>query len=488
MISQIPKVFLENFRESDESFLIHQGMIYTLHCPTSQNSLNKLFYANRDFNLFQSEDIDTLQEEYLNHSRDSIENLVSDYIQHNYIEKLERLKINIDSQKNLFQETQNNSIEKLIVLDIFDKFCNLCNVSNSNGNKNNKSKTVASNLKLSAINKTMGLSSSLDYAAFGKTPFARYLNSISMMVLGQRAYSLRKENSITNNYVQIKNHKYKICESQTFDRFILDYKKIISKSITSVIQKESSNYINQLSEFKKAKTELDILINQENQFNELKERERRAEMFNCTIGFKARGKNNSQDIYDIYIKLDPYIMKKDDNYYQFDTVKIGTSLAVSRNQIKITNKPEVLTKEYHHPFVWDWLKICDKGYKKDRYEREGVNFENFNVDYLDGFARNVAVALNVAKKIIEYGYNGSRVSPVKKLSPSKFPEEYIRGGKSAALSTGIRIVDNDLWKENINPKKSNIRSITRINTDNLESYMVNYLQNNQNNLIYSEGM
>ena len=473
MESQIPKVFLENFRESDESFLIHQGMIYTLHCSTSQNNLNKLFYANRDFDMFQSEDIDTLQEEYLNHNRNSIENLVSDYIQHNYIEKLERLKINIDSQKNLFQETQHNSIEKLIVLDIFDEFSNLYNL---NSNKNKKTKTVASNLKLSAINKTIGLSSSLDYATFGKTPFARHLNHISMIVIGQRAYSLRKENTITNNYVQIKNQKYKICESQTLDRFILDYKKIISKSIKSVIQKESSNYINQLSEFKKAKTELDTLINQENQFNELKDGERRAEILNCIIGFKARGESNSRDIYDIYIKLDPYIMKKDDNYYQFDTVKISTSLAVSRNQIKITNKPEIITKGYHHPFVWDWLEICDKGYEEDRYEREGVSFENVNVNYLSGFARNVAVALNTAKKIMEFGYNGSGVNPVNRLSPSKFPKEYIKGGESAALSTGIRIVDNDLWKDNINPKKSNT------------SLIRNYVQNNQNNLIYSVGM
>ena len=312
-----------------------------------------------------------------------------------------------------------------------------------------KTKTASSNLKLSAIKKTIGLSSTLDYATFGKTPFARHLNYISMLIIGQRVYSLRKENSITNNYVQIKNQKYKICESQTLERFILDYKKIISKSIKSVIQKESSNYINQLSEFKKAKTELDTLINQENQFNELKDGERRAEILNCIIGFKARGESNSRDIYDIYIKLDPYIMKKDDNYYQFDTVKIGTSLAVSRNQIKITNKPKMITKEYHHPFVWDWLEICDKGYKKDRYEREGVSFKNVNVNHLDGFARNVAVALNVAKKIMEFGYNGSKVSPVNRLSPSKFPKEYINGGESAALSTGIRIVDNDRWKENI---------------------------------------
>ena len=100
-------------------------------------------------------------------------------------------------------------------------------------------------------------------------------------------------------------------------------------------------------------------------------------------------------------------------------MKFGTK------SIKLSDNPQGITKA-------QW-KLNVKGMKDQIIaDIQSYSFKNVNVNHLDGFARNVAVALNVAKKIMEFGYNGSKVSPVNRLSPSKFPKEYINGGESAA--------------------------------------------------------
>ncbi len=433
--------FLDYFKESDESFLIHRGMIYTLHSPQGQDSENYLYYARKKYAILESEDIDTLKKEYVNSNRGLIERLITGYVKEKYINKISTLKDEIKNKKNIFEHWRNTSTEKFIIKDVFEEYCRLYNLDSSTNKNNNE--IIDFN-----VNDYANLKSPEIYIEdFEDTELNQIFNDNSLLIIGQRAYQLRKVNGSCDNFVKLNNIRYKILNSETLDQLISRYNSAISNSIMYIADKNSQSYIETLNEYEKARKDIDNLISKEKNYSLINESQRRSERTKSTIGFKAKGRQNNQLIYEVYLELEPYIIKKSNDYYLFEKVRLGNSLAVLNTKIKIIGKPSVLTQSYHHPFVHDNLEICynDQPDKPDRFEREGVNFGFFNIDRLeyDGFARNVAVALNISRKAMEYGYNADEVIAVHSLSLTNFPNEYLKGGRNEALSRGIRIIDND---------------------------------------------
>jgi len=136
---------------------------------------------------------------------------------------------------------------------------------------------------------------------------------------------------------------------------------------------------------------------------------------------------------ELYLRLNPFIIRKDGADYSFDEVTIFTQLAFRDNMVRIVGKPRV-TSGYHHPFVYSDGSICYGN--EARFDHEGISWEYMPID---SAANNAATVMNIARKVMQIGYCGSRVSPVNTLSRTNFTAEHI----SAMTRRGEIVFDND---------------------------------------------
>ena len=146
----------------------------------------------------------------------------------------------------------------------------------------------------------------------------------------------------------------------------------------------------------------------------------------------------SSQKYSVYIVIHPYIMDIHNRYYAFPRAKVGMDLSVSRNQVQLLDPPEVLTKNYHHPFVHSSGRICYSSQK--RWIDQGVRFKPpYPLNDKLSLARKISYALQQGSFSLKKGYRNSAIGPVHNLSDFQVIASNRHDAERYARSNGIPI-------------------------------------------------
>ncbi|RME15066.1 MAG: hypothetical protein D6797_07465 [Bdellovibrio sp.] len=428
-----PKSFLSSFAATNEPFAVLEDRIWLLEKADFQNN-NYLCYSGEFFLLQESVYVPFLERDYYEQRREEVEREASRVIKQKLVDPLNRKKTELESLDNLFSRFQDDSVERFIMVDVFNAY-------HTRYNPREVEEEPEQNAEISSVNiPELSLPQLTVSDLTGiKTVLSRVVGE-RILCLNSNVFSLVKNSSKNplNTHLLFKGKRYELEPLGKISEIESAYQQELFGNVERQVLRRSSDFqvlLEQLRSLKKEREE------------RLKEEQKKYSLHTSyesdEIGFRKTG----FDTYEVYIKLNPFIIKKNNEYYAFrKQIRIGTTLAANGSTLRITAPARVLTPPYHHPFVRDDNSICYLvNTKKDRWSELGISFEA--QDFSDKknrkrLAKQVALTLNEGAEALTRRYRQGTI-PVKDLTPENFPEEYLPGGRSEAESLGLKIYDND---------------------------------------------
>ncbi len=408
--------FIKDFDLSKEPFAILEKRIYTLHKKSNlTNPENFLYFLGQKYTLEESEEISLLENEFFDLNRKKIEEFMSSLIQSEFINKIKSLDSTIRELTNVYSSLKGNALEKFIKENIFVAYYNL---------KPTKDKdSITDKIRTSNVEVRYP---SVDELKSEKNSFINLFGDKKLLILLGRCYNLEIVDSKRelSEYIRFKNNFFKIshyCFVEDLEKKYLEglIKRIMGKSIEHG-KKFYEEIIKQRSNKKES---LEQELNR-----------KRSDKLGI-LGFEKI----NDDRYKLYILVNPYVIKKDNNYYFIKkAVRVGTELLVSSDSLKIVYQPRIFDMPYNHIFVRDDGGIC---FGTFRWVSVGVIFDHwYNLKNPD-LAEKIAGVLRQAEDNLTLGWIGTPGMD----NPSAFDNCLLTGGRKEALRLvgEERIFDND---------------------------------------------
>ncbi|MDD5254108.1 MAG: hypothetical protein PHG05_03315 [Candidatus Nanoarchaeia archaeon] len=418
-----PKTFLFYFKSTNSPFAIIENRLHTLE--TKSDSKNVLYLGTKRLFLEQSEELEKLEQEFLEKNRNYLETYVSDELDKKYLSHLKRSTILMDNLKRSIINPSGD-IESFLMIDVLNAYYsrdfNINNISN--------------NFKLD------GVSLRLEDLKPNKSILGEIAGN--SLFIDNNYYSLETSNEGSPDKLFFGNYKFVPRLKGRYDeienKYLLRLKELIDKKINNVAENLEGILINQ----KETLDGLEKLADMQNSYRQggsarIKD-----------IGFE---KTSIEGVYGIFLYVNSFIMKKNGKYYAFDKVKVGTAIENLGRSFRIIAIPQVLGEgKYVHPFVsLNGKYICfDSKFmsKEEVWARVGVYF-NKEYDFVNEKRRSAKILSNVLKKCelgLTNGYNNGANTPfryLEELVPIAINEA---DAKRYAINHGIsewRIFDND---------------------------------------------
>ena len=258
--------------------------------------------------------------------------------------------------------------------------------------------------------------------------------------MGNRVFALRKISDPSDQYLRIFGSNY----AGNFKCFINEFDQKYLESIINFIRSRTRESVPQWFEMIKKNEEIISKIKDTKREEKIKKIEFKNYVY----------KEINNNTYEVFLKVNPFVYKKKDNYYFFEKkpyIKVGTTIRITPDNIKIESPAKVLNIPFYHPHVHGKNSFEPEGticyHSKARFKSQGIEFQSQNIAILKNsnsrrrFAKQVAFVLNEGKNALQFGYMG-KVGPVYTLSPSNFKDEYI-GKKLTSRYSIYKLCDND---------------------------------------------
>ncbi len=422
--------FLRNFFYSDEPFGVIKGRIYSISRTNGNfNGRDALHILGKPYALDESEEISVMENILFSEKSKEIEEMMTEHIRVKYLQSIDRNKAEIEKMQNIYASLQDSSIEKFIKVDVFNAY----NHENREIKEENFSTKKYDNIP------DIGKIPVGEIISSKQNALENLLEGIGFIAIRGRCYYLYENGNHKNQqdgYVMFGGKVYGLRSWNTVEGLLSKYTERLSERIKQVAEEHGKVFAEILGGMYKEKKTLNDSISNKKIGNG-KSHARRGE-----IGFKKVNDNE----YEVSVDIEPYIIEKDNNYFAFGSVKIGTTITARRNKIMISDAPRVLSMPYLHPAVWADSRIC---YGKLNWGKSvGAHFnEWYNISNRKGIAKIIAKVLKRGRNVLTRGYVRSSESNVHSLEECNCKiAENRKDAKIYAKKNGIkleRIIKND---------------------------------------------
>lgn len=412
--------FLKYFCYSREQFVILNDELFTIEKKPSSDG-NSFNIINLNYSLESSDKIKEEEEDFFNRNKTLIENDMSQHIKLKYLDALENEKQNLINLNNIYLSIQDSSLEKFIKIDVYNKF------------HHQSDKIQNPNLNLQFDNSIEY--PTLDDLKSEKTVLSDIIQGDGLIGFGNAVFTLRKGHNKNENkgYVKYNNQIYELKDSINLKSFSKKYSDKIKEKIKNIAYQHGSKLLENMDKILQEKRKIESLINKQN-INSVKKGK---------INFRRKSENK----YEVSITLEPYIIGRENKYYHFGKVTTGMDISANGNLVQMCNYPKILTNSYNHPFVWPDMRICYAG--NQNLTKKGIYAnKNYNITITkerDEIANIISKALNKARQVLERGYIGKSISPVKYITAFTPIANSLHEAENYARSHNIslkRIIEN----------------------------------------------
>lgn len=416
---------LRSIDGKEDIFIYSTNKLYTLGSEGDGEGYF-LNYRGRSFKLEESENLLGLEQDYLERNKENIKKFQTDNLKN-----LSKQYDDLSQKFSYLKDALNNefSIEEFISDYIFavhnkKKISKSSKYEDIELPKENLSEKVSiedisfSGMKNSVLEKLVD-----EFSKEKKTGGIIMLcgNVYGVPPLGIVSGSLKKRREIALN------DSFYLDSIKNFEKA---YKEKIAEEIKEKVKLSFSSEIFRINE-------------REEKIEKLKTKARKpVEKTRGDIGFDKKSDNE----YIIFRDLPKYILKKNNEYYLFPEVRIGTRIITEGEEISFNVAGRVETPEYNHPFVFSGGSICygdSSGRQKEIIGIKKTKYKLRNLTYEDKkrFAVDILRVLDFTAGVLEEGHK-KNTHPVKELdqfSQSKLTINEVRSYRSQ----GIRVYDND---------------------------------------------
>jgi hypothetical protein len=408
--------FLDDLKESREPFAIVSGHIYEIHMSNTEPS-NYLCLKGKKFPLLKSESIDKLYEDIKREKKCLIKEGIPNEIAKKEIPELTREIITLE---NLIKNKDSISEKRFILRDVFQAY-----LSKYTGSATDQEKMSL------ILDKPNDISF--------KEPEITLKEFDDIFFCSDSVFKLRKASRESTEFLVIENKRY------TFDFFCSykDYLTLFNSYLKQHIKKQvvagSERIIQCVSELNLKKERLEEL---KRSFYMPRRKYVKDHINNTMIYVGTVSDWNGRKRFELCLDLDPFMIERNSERFLFDSVTLSSHIEFLDDTVRITGRPRIKRDcTYNHPFVYEDNSICYSNGNGDRFENEGVtfNFVPYKEDRLFA-ASNIATSLNIARKILQMGYRGNFLSPVKILMQNNFETEY---NNALANRDKVKVHNND---------------------------------------------
>jgi hypothetical protein len=301
------------FNRSGEPFLFYEGFFYSLE-PTLKPDSNYFFsYLGNFYNLISTEEISSLEETNFMKHKDIMETRISNIIKNDFENEFKNLKDREGELFNLFERSKSFSIERFFVEEIVPTFEKLYDVDFEVGEMREidiqKTSDKAPEIELPSI----------DDVIKGFYVMKEYISKKNLFFINDEVYEIvvGTDESVWLNLRDIRHSLSHFC---SIDGFFEGYTRALNKKLDKVVRKNSQKYVDAIGELQAKVKQLSIATKDKNVWNknnyEFKVRD-------SSIGLRKESNNR----YFVYLKLDPYVVQRNQHLYSFeDNITFGSLL------------------------------------------------------------------------------------------------------------------------------------------------------------------
>ncbi|MFH1406053.1 MAG: hypothetical protein ABIG52_02440 [Nanoarchaeota archaeon] len=409
------KNFLKAFKHTKEPFAILKGKVYTLKKGDGEERLE---FLNQKYGLSEAESVVGREKDFLERNKEQLREYIDNQIQ-NFFELIKSLQDNLKKRKKESLSLQDSSIEKFIIVDVFNAYFNKVEV---NIPKLKEIKIPANNISIDELIKNIPPSA---------------LEKLRTIIIRERCYQLSKEIVVNGPVLHFKKETFFLKPAGLLDDLVEGYEKELQSKVDRHIIKNSKVYVEVAQALQQQQEILESVIKvKKNILVRSNENEEK-------INYLKKDRNRHTAL----LEIPPYIIQKNNNYYLFGKTELGLEISLKEGKAVIKEKPDIYSRPYQHPFVWDkeslgicygdldWNKIIDFG---EAYE--------LNTDLAFRIAKMLKQGARVLTKAY-LGKAGQDFIPVKRIEDCGFliAESY-REAKKYARKNNLplkRIFDND---------------------------------------------
>ncbi|MBT5022585.1 hypothetical protein HOK51_02125 [Candidatus Woesearchaeota archaeon] len=401
--------FLNSFKLAGEPFFIRGDRLYTLELSNGFcNSEQFLSLMERKYPLERSVDISNLEYTSFLKQKNSILNFMEKHIRNNFISKLESSEKKVIRASGLYEQNRLSSIERFIREKIIPEYAEVAKrfLDDKSIKTPNLIKKV-SKVKAESFDVNSFVWPGIEDLKSDISRLDKIIEKEGVLIVGGRCYSAsRSKSKSLSDYVKAGSSFYSLDYMCCVDELDKIYKQELVKFFQDTSNKQGNILVPLIKQNNQKLSNLTDAVNKsvDQKFG--------------NIGYKCV----SEHKYQIFLKFNPFIIKKDDQYYKFPELKLGTDLIIKNNMLEIVAAPQVLgSKPYLHPFVWSDKRICYSGDTK-RWHFIGIDFgKKYPINSeqnQNDVAWKVALALSEGFKVIHKGYIGNKIIPVNNLHSS----------------------------------------------------------------------
>lgn len=420
--------FLERFASTNEPFAVIDGIFYEVH-PTYRNQRPRNYFRYLDtyFELVEGEYIKDLEGEFFRDNKPNIHRYIDGMLE-SHERKHKSAKSRIASLEKSIQQYMDKSIENFITKEVF--YFYLSKYSNKVTNPQEINDLLEKNSQLdTAINP----SKEFDFSEIIRKSsiLSSVLERKNIMAWLGQIFSLEKSRQELNQGLYFKDSHYDLKSHSKLEDLIKNYGGRITKEITSYVEKNNKSYIDLINRLERSTEDLSSI---KDKLTLPEGNLARDNVNNTSLGVRLKKREGDRALYEVYLKISPYIIRKGNNDYLFPRLTLSSDVEIKYNKVRLTGKPKIKSPgHYHHPFVHADNSICYNESNVDVFGNLGVTFQPLRTDdpkQRAYAANNIATAFNVARRIFQHGYHGRGFLPVQDLNTTNFSEEYENGSYS----------------------------------------------------------
>jgi hypothetical protein len=387
--------FLQHFLYSQEPFAVIGGRLYTLGRTNLSDTEYSFRFLGKTYVLDESEEVSQLEKEMFTAKRTEIQEMMTQYIQTRFVEKVCSNKEAIRQMQNLYESVKDTSIERFIMIDVFNEY-NHEKIEEVDDTRTEVSQweNLPEAGKIPGVEELASIKNSLD----------PLFKSSGLIVIDRKCYTLYEKGERKDEgrgYVQFGKRVLELIPWLPLEKLCQNYTACLADRINQKADEHGNDFAHILEQMEKEKQQLDEAIkNKQNGVS------RRTEGKRGQIGFRKI----KDGVYRITADIPPYIIEKKSRYYAFEAAILFITIKVENNRLMIDHVPKLEDNDYVHPLRWGGVGgICFGGFNWKA--QRGIEF-NYWYELADrkAAAEKIAETLRQGKKVLERGYVGEQVA------------------------------------------------------------------------------
>lgn len=381
--------FLQSLIYTKEPFGIINETIYLLAKPDSPSNGISYHCLGEVFPMQESEELSELEKDFIENNKQPIETWLSHVVEQK-IRQINGARARLNNAHNLYSSMQDKNIEKFIIIDVFNEY----NHDNRQpiDPQHNVDTSQYDNLDLSQRPKLEDLARSHS--------FQNILPTNGIMVLDNICYELipKTRGNVKNGFIDNHSNKFSLKFLCPLEEFRKQYDLEIKRKIEATAERHSEPFSRILSQMQNDENNIINNLNNNSVFDV--SNSRRGE-----ISFSKQ----SDDTYNIFLHISPFMIGKYGKYYAFRECKLGTQLKTVNDTIMITGQPILVQpSSYLHPFVYPHKEICTDNYD---WSQLGINmgqpYSYTNEADRKAMAKRISILMKKMKRFMTHAYLGT---------------------------------------------------------------------------------